>query len=347
MKFLSKLADSFNRAPSDLIGVDLDPTGTRVARLRKTANGISLTDAAILSAVEWPAAKEDAAHRIEVIAPLSLPPKLKAPHAAVCLEGCDAVVKLLQVPTAFDLSDADKVLNMMGIENGAHYRLALAVLAAGHGKQDTRILAVALPDLQAQRACRTFPSGRPAPYSLELSGLGAMNSFLHGAGRAFHAETVGVAYFGNSFTSLAFFNQDVLTMFRTIDIGTLAVVERIKANLSCSEETARSMLSDGAFDISHLTGGATAKLVKQIALSRDFVERHDNCRVSKFFASGALAKSQHLLNDIKTSLHLDVAGWSPLDGLDVSAGALSEDLIGQEWQLTAAIGSCLAVFEEA
>ena len=92
--------------------------------------------------------------------------------------------------------------------------------------------------------------------------------------------------------------------------------------------------------------GVLDSFIKQVIVSRDFVERRENCRISKIFASGGITASRDWLLELKTALGYDVELWNPFDILDVGEGVIPEDLVGQEGRFSAAVGAGLGTIME-
>ena len=336
---LNKFLTHFNSGPSDVVGIDVGSAGTRAVRMRKGNSGVSVLAADILPPVQLP---DKPAKTPGPVQPLSLPPRLKARYAALAVTSQEAIVKLLTFPGAFDVRNKEKIIERMGIKDSDGYRIACRTVSEGHGKTESRILAVALPEIQAQAASLLLPAGRPAPYSLELSCLAVMTGFLHVPGAQHNGDCVGLIDFGSELSSLSFFNKAVLVLFRTFDFGANTILNRITATLDIDMETAMGIVADGAFDISHLTGEPMERFLRQLVVCRDFVERHEDCHVSKVYVSGGLAVSCDLLSQIRSSLDIDVDTWNPFEGMTLSPDAFPENLSGQESQFRAAVGACLA-----
>jgi Tfp pilus assembly PilM family ATPase len=190
-----------------------------------------------------------------------------------------------------------------------------------------------------------LPSGLPAPYSLELSGLASITTFMHGPGKQHTGEAVGVIDFGANTTVFVLLNKNVVALIRRFDMGTNAILEKVQKSLGIDRETAQGIIADGAFDISQAVGEVMEPLVKQLVVSRDFVERRENCHVGKIYVSGGLIVSRDSLDEMTSAMGVEIAFWNPFDGLEVAPDAIPDNLSGQEWRFSAAIGAGLATFE--
>jgi Tfp pilus assembly PilM family ATPase len=105
-------------------------------------------------------------------------------------------------------------------------------------------------------------------------------------------------------------------------------------------------MESGSFDISQAVSEVMEPFNKQLVISRDFVERRENCRIGHLFACGGMAGSRDWVADVQSATGMDVSAWNPFEGYAAADGAVPEELAGQESRFAAAVGSCLASFEE-
>ena len=152
--------------------------------------------------------------------------------------------------------------------------------------------------------------------------------------------------FGDTTSSFAIFNNGLLALVRRFDVGTDTILEKIQESLGVDRDTAKGIIADGAFDISQPVSEVLEPLIKQIMVSRDFVERREDCHISKIYVSGGLVISRDSLDEMRASVGVDVDPWSPFDKLHVQPDAVPENLVGQEWRFSAAVGAALGLFEE-
>jgi hypothetical protein len=143
------------------------------------------------------------------------------------------------------------------------------------------------------------------------------------------------------------FKNRIPILLRKLDRGTGSVLRRVEDMLGVDRATAKGIMSDGSFDISHAAKETLDPLVKQLIVSRDFVERRENCRVSAFYISGYLVGSRDTQDEIRSALEVDVSAWDPFDGLTVADGALPETLAARSGEFAAAVGTCQAALEES
>jgi type IV pilus assembly protein PilM len=340
MKSALEIIDRFKRGPRDIVGIDIGTTATKVVRIRTTGSETTLIGAAILPVVELSSYLNG-----EEVPSLIVPPKLKARSVAIACTAQSAVVKLLSFPGAFDDSNAGKLVRNLGLDDPDRFRIGFKVVTEGQGRQESRILTVAIPEVEAAIPVKLFPSGIPAPNSIEVSGLASMSAFLKTATE--HSDGgLGVIEFGATTSTYALFNRGVLALVRRFSFGSNMLLEKVAQSLGVDVETAQGIVSDGSFDISAAVSDVMQPLIKQLMVSRDFVERRENCHITQMYVSGGLANSHDSLNSLRQAMDLEVHFWNPFDGLTVAEDAIGSELTGREWQFSAAIGACLATFEE-
>jgi Tfp pilus assembly PilM family ATPase len=154
-------------------------------------------------------------------------------------------------------------------------------------------------------------------------------------------------HFGDSGTLFAIFSKTTLSLVRRFDVGTSDLLTRIQESYGVDGNTALGMLSDSAFDISSLVKDLLGPMVKQMVMGRDFVERRENCRTEKIFASGDLAASPNAITELRTGLGVKIEPWNPFTAFKGGQDAIPADQEKKSWRYAAAIGAALAAIEEA
>jgi Tfp pilus assembly PilM family ATPase len=342
MKTFVDFFKRFQRGHTDVLGLDLATTGAKAVRLNKRNEVITVIAADILPALSIPPSTES---KTEAVQPLHLPKHLRAKHVALAVTSPGAVVKLLSFPAHTDKSGDMQINELMGLGDAADYRVGYEPVGEHHPRAETRVLAVAMPEQQAQGLSFLFPYGAPAPCSIEVSGLASMTSFLRGPGREHADDCVAVVDFGSTTSLVAMFSKGVLVLVRKFDFGTSAILKRVQDNLGVDAETAQGILVDGSFDVSQVVHQTMEAFTQQLIISRDFVERRENCHIRKLYICGGTINLRDWLNEVRSVIGLETAFWNAFEGLTVPPGAVPEKLKGQESRFTAAVGAALAVLE--
>jgi Tfp pilus assembly PilM family ATPase len=331
----------FNRGPADLLGVDVGSSGIKLVRMRKTSPVPTLVAAGILPPLELPSDAE-----VVEISPLAVPAPLRARHVSLALTGENALIKLMSFPGNFSAGSEHQIVAGLGIEDAEAYRVGYKVVAEGHGRSETRLLATALPFDDAAIALALFPIGLPAPFSLEVAGLATLTTFLHGPARAHAEESVATLDLGARISYFSIFNRNRLLLLRKFPFGMDAMIDRVQHLFGLDADTARGALSAGAIDLSQMLAELMEPFLKQLIISRDFVERRYGGALAALYVCGAAASSKDWIAILRTAFGMDPRNWNPLADVVVADGALPPALAGQEHRLSAAVGACLGAFED-
>lgn len=332
---VKKMFRTQRKPPQDLVVVDFDAAAVRCVRVKLGGSEIVVTATDILPAVDINDAAQAKA--------FELPKNMSARYVAICVPGYDAIVKLLNLPGGIEGQVEEQIREHMGVEQSS-YRFGYRIVSQTHS--ETRLLTVAIPESQIQAACAIFPSGLPVPVTVELGGLAVMSSFLHGPGQTMQDETVGVIEFGSRVTYFAFFKKGELILIRKFDFGHFNLLDRIEKNMGVDRQTAQDIVVDRSFDISQIVKELADPFIKQLVISKHFVERRENCHVSKIFVPDDPRVSRDWLNEIKLALGLEASMWHPFDGVKLMPEALPPKFEKYRSQFAAAMGAAWAMAEE-
>jgi hypothetical protein len=112
--------------------------------------------------------------------------------------------------------------------------------------------------------------------------------------------------------------------------------------LGITVETAQQIVEDPSFDISEAVASLLPPVLKQLVISRDFIERRENCQVETFYVSGELSCAGAVLNEMKQSLGTEISAWDPLARIDCNNIELPQN---EHWRFAVSAGSALASLE--
>jgi Tfp pilus assembly PilM family ATPase len=336
MNTLTDLVKRFQRGRTDVVGVDVGATAIKVVRLKALNRLATVVAVDILPAVSLPPGAG-------VPPPVTLPRAVHGRHVALAYSGPGALVKLLTFPTHSEKSAETQVNELMGLADTSDYRVAYEPIS--ESRTEMRALAVALPDLAAVQLCALFPTGTPAPCSIEVAGLASMTAFERGPGRRHVEEAVAAVDVGAMVTTVAFYNKGALSLIRKFDFGSAVILKTVQETLGVDAEVAQGILADGSFDISQAIRKAMESFVQQFVISRDFVERRENCHILRLYACGGTAGTQGWASELESSSGLAPEFWNPFGELAVLPGAIPDALKGQEARFTAALGAAWAVLQ--
>jgi len=329
--------------PQEIVAVDFSQAEVKCARFRSVGGKVHLAAADILA-------------RAQNVAPGAfqaavLPRHLMARHVALCLPAQNSLIKLLSIPGRFDANLEARIREDMGVGAG-DFRIGYKVLGTGHARPETKLLTVAVPEEVIQRYLSSFASGWPVPVAVELGGLAAINAFLRGyledgaeepAGGT--GQAWGVVQFEDSVSFFAFIYKKELVLIRKYDFGCDHILATIQSRLNVNRETAVNVAADKSFDISQMIKEVCDVFVRQLAISKHFVERRENCRVTRIFIPGSVVASHRLAQEIRAASEAEVELWDPFKTVVCEEGAVSPKIGERHSALAAVIGSALGFFE--
>lgn len=337
MPSLDNIKGVFNRAPADAVGIQFSSNGTCAVRMKKSGDSLSLISASALPPVPFPLTVNPSAE------PLALPARVRGRFAALNCPAENGAVKLLRAPEGFNTDNRQEVLDRLAFDHPDPVRTAAKVLLPGAAKSEARILASAMPERTAKALLSLMPAvGIPAPRALELSELAVINAFHNDPQFKDSEQAYGLIHFDCDFSVIALFNNNVLSQFRIFGFGMAALTRKVMQSLNVDEATAEGVLMDGAFDISHLIEDGAREMRSQLVISRDFMERSENCLLEKTYVSGPPALIKPFAAGMPGAESL--IEWDVLGAFkDTPADAIGEEFGTNTWRLAAAIGSAMGV----
>ncbi len=330
------------QGPQDLTAVDFDPRGTACVRLKKNGEEITLVAAEMLPAVDLAALADSES---EAKPSFSLPRGLAARFVAMCVPDDEAVVKVLSFPGELGGDAEAQIKALLGLDEKVSFRIGYRDVSRSHGRaSETKLITLALPDSLCRAAASLFPSGVPAPISIESAGLAAVTAFMHGPGKVISDTDIGVIELGVRTSFVLFLSKGQVSLIRKFDFGSHHILDAIQQSLGVDRQTATDIIGDGSFDISQLIKEASEPFIKQLVISKHFVERRENCHLACMFVPEGVPKDW--LNEVNSALAMDVVTWSPFDAINVPENVITKknDLVSSIF--SSALGAGLGVFEE-
>jgi Tfp pilus assembly PilM family ATPase len=324
------------RRYSDLVGIDFANSATKVVRLKQMGSEVSLAGIDMLPAVDF----DSSSARIE------LPRNMTTYYSCLSYSRPEAVVRLVNTPLAADeenLPDS-KLRELLSVEE--EFRVSSRLIKRGKGRQDSSLLAVAIPQDDVGFMLNMFPSGPPAPASLEISGLSFISAFLHARGAECANEAVCLIESGELSSTYIFLNKGTVVLIGKMNFGSRALLARLGEDLGVDDELAGSILNDRSINISSSLNSVLEPFLKQVSISKDFIERHQGCRIEKLYVSGGLSLLPSWSDEVGQMLHLNAVSWNPLENISVEPDILSPELEFEITRFSSAIGAALGGFEE-
>lgn len=337
-----KLSIGRKSVKTDVVGVDVGATTTRVVRLKRTGDTIALVAADLLPHQILPSRQGTELRPL----PLILPKHLRAPYAAVAVSSPQGCIRLLSTPSGVDRMDQLNLKEMLGLAEGQEYRIGYEVLPS-EGRAEQLVLAVGIPEAQARWASALFPVGLPAPCSLQVGGAAMLN--VCGRERTAHQGDTCPLFIqvGCELSDVAVFHKGRLALYRQCTIGSQSVVASVRAKFDLAEDLVPGILEDDLIDATQTINEAIEPFLRQLVLAREFVERKRSCRVERILICGTVLGAKHWVAQIEKAIGIKPELWNPLASFAVAPDALTERVLGMESRFAGAVGAALAVLEGA
>ena len=325
------------RRLSDLVGIDFSTTGTKLVRLKRNKSGLTLAGIDLLPPVDFGSAAEK----------INLPRDMSANYGCLAYSGLTSVMRMVNTPleATVDIPAEDRLRELLSV--GDDFRVGAQLITRGKGAQDSSLLAAAIPQDDVKFLLNMFLDGPPAPVSIEVAGLSFITAFLHACGAQCENEAICLIEAGESVTNFAFLNKGKAVLVGKMGFGANSLRTKLASDLGVDEELATSILNDQSINISTSMTAILGPFLKQLSISKDFIERHMGCRVGRVFVSGGMSLLPNWSSEVGKILHVEVDHWNPLENIRQDPGVVSADLEKQLTRFSAAIGAAIGGFELA
>lgn len=329
---LTNIEEIRNRKIGEIVALDVGSTSVKAVKVRRNGSSYALLETEVLEAVDLAGAT---APRLE------LDKKLQSPYAAICYSGRNTQVRYLDMPakTPPGAATEARVRKLMGV--GPDFRVGATIARPGRSGDETRMLAVAAPTEEANRLRKLFPDNKPNLISLEVSGLAALHAFER-CEKA-RRQDAAVAYIeaGNQVTILSFFVKGELALVRKFEFGSRDLIERVKSLLATDDDTALGVLYDDPTPLESAAEAPMNTFLKQVTVSKQFVEKEENLRVGAIYTSGGLSYSPYWMSQIREALGAEIDIWNPFTENGITS--YPRGVKGVESMFAPALGAALAI----
>lgn len=329
------------RGLAEVVGLDFSQSSTKAVRMKRAREGLQITGVAQLPAMTFGPGSESEVSQIY------LPKPVRCRNAAVAYTGVESVVRLLNVP-GFSRQSAqaeDLIRGQVGLDD--KYRLGYAVASqSARGKQEVSLIAVGVPEEESSWLLQVVRNSGPAPVSMEVSSMATMTAFVHGPGTATDKGAVGLIEAGEQVTLMAVIKQGVPILLRKFEFGHGLILERVMRQFSVDKDTAANILQDQSFDVAQPVNDAMSGMLRQLAISKEFVERKAGVPVDGWYLSGGMALAAYWREEIERIVGDGVKVWNPLSNLFIAPDVWPKQLVGQEPRFSAAIGLAIGALED-
>ncbi len=323
---------------ASLLGVDFSTTSTKVVRLKRIKEELVLMGIDLLPAVDF----GTEACRIE------LPRNITANYACLAYTGKSSVVRMVNALLSDEQTELPerKLRELLNV--GDDYRVSATLAKKGQGRHDSSFLAAAIPEDDLHFLLSMFPSGPPAPASVEVAGLSFIPAFLNARGKECRGEAVCLIETGESASYFVFINEGVPALVGKFNFGGSTLREKVVQDLGVDDELAGTILTDSSINISTSMNDVMTPFLKQLSISKDFIERHQGCQISKVYVSGGTSLLPHWPSVVEQRLHAEVLPWSPFENIQYDhPDIVPEHLASQATRFAAAVGAAIGGFGES
>lgn len=321
---------------SSVVALDFAASGIKAVKMRKTKDGPYIQGVEILrKGSEEKAQKKTALLQNR----FSLPKNLRANYAALSVSGENAVINLVSVPSSRGSNNLNAVIQkQMALEG--EYRISSLPAGNTRGKSNASYLAVALPEEDAQVALEFVASGTPAPVSLEVSGLSAITALFHSVGSDCESMCVGLIEAGRNSILLTIIDQGVVMLAKVFNFGGDRLERAVRKRLELGDDLSIDDIQN-TFDISRILQDVMAPFFQQLSRAKDYVERKEAKRVSKFYLSGGLGRMDLWRSKIGVATGCEIEILNPFKGLEFAPNTYPDELTGEESRFSGAVGAGL------
>lgn len=333
---VSTLLKREKKGYSDLVGIDFSPAATLVVRLKKTRSAISLVGLEQLPGVDL--ADDQATFHLEK--------HLAANYGCLTYSGENTVLRAVAAP----LAEGEAGLSESALQDllniGDEFRVSAKLLQRGRGRQDSTFLAAAIPEKDTEAILRFFEVGAPAALALEVAGLSYITAFLYTRGAECQEESVCLIDSGEECSYFAFLQKGEVALVGKYVFGARQLRSKVMSDLGVDEELAMGILADQSINVSATIMEVMSPFMKQLSISKDFVERRFGSKITKVYVSGETGQLSTWVEVVEQMLHAKVIRWSPFENIEYDSELFDDTLRGNESRYVAAVGAALGGFEE-
>ena len=334
---------------SEVVAIDLATTGMKLVRAKRGKDGPLITAVDVLPPVDLTPVDDTEEEEEEREYKLPLTKAWTTYYAAISMTAENAAIRYVSFPN--QIRDAAKLeaqlREHMGLDEA--YRISHVITSVPERKGEMRLLAAAVPVSEVEELLSYVETGYPAALSLEISSLSSLSAF-QALGPIEDEKDEGAIAFvdsGARVSLMAVFNKGSLVLVRKFNVGGEALVKRLQQQMAVDRDVASGILSDGSFDISQSVQGVMDPFLRQISISKEFIERREECHIKRLYITGGMSLTKYWMERIKRTVGVETLQWNPFDGMNISEGAYPDKLLGQEPRFAAAIGSVIGAFEES
>ena len=326
------------KTPRDVLGIESTPDDTRLIKI-----AIERHKPTIQSAQSFPPLFNDNDEPNGGITLSQTPPELKSRFISIAANRPDIIVSLPTISGSQDLRTHARVLERMGVQDTTKYRLGYKEI--GDSRSGARpVLAVAFPNKFFKELTALFQAQHMKPRVIESTILACLTAFT--STTTLSTEAVGVLCINTSSSYLVILNNGAPAVIRSFNIGRNNAITSIQREFGVDNKTAQSIAKENEFDTSSAVGETINPLLRQVILSRDFVERHEGVTINSLHVCAPPLLRDGFISDAQNALEIETIPWDPFETLSFSKSLPDADSLKEKgWRYVAALGSALGCLE--
>ena len=173
--------------------------------------------------------------------------------------------------------------------------------------------------------------------------IGPVNAFELAQPEVFTNEVVALVDVGFKSTSICILQQGELILSRVVGIGGDRLTNAISESMNISYAEAEGIKVGMPGEVQSTLESVLMPLGRELRASIDFFEHQQDRPVAQVFLSGGSARSDLILQTLKTELMIECQPWNPAAFLQMELPpAQAADIEQVSPQLTVAIGAAIA-----
>ncbi len=317
------------RVMSSVLGLDFGVDAVHAVRLKKCGSGIELLGVDVLP---LPSQGDDS---------MLIPLGLRESYAALCSDFPGSMARVFSYTPQGEYDLAEVVRSKLNVADD--FRVGGLLLKDTH--KEHLILGVVTPTATIEKMLSFFSDGPPALCSVELSGLASAAALFSQKGTQTQSETMCVIDGGWNSTTVSFFVNNQLKIVNQFALGAAGLLEEVGKGLGVDTETATDIAQGDAVDISSFVQKTFGVVSKQLAISKEFVERQTRSSLSTCYLSGELALFPEFGVLLAAALEGSLDVWNPFESFVLPEEGLPKAVQGRETLFASAVGAALSSME--
>jgi type IV pilus assembly protein PilM len=211
------------------------------------------------------------------------------------------------------------------------------------GVQKHKVLAAGAREKLLEALQTAVKSAGFVPDTVVPNIIGPVNAFEMALPEVFRTDAVALIDIGFRCSTISLVNEGEIIMTRVLHLGGDGLTNELAETLGITYAEAEGIKVGMPQEIQPQLEALVGPLGREIRASLDFYEHQYDRPVSAVYVSGGSARSEMILDILKTELMVDCLSWNPTGFLEVKAPATQVAELEQVApQLAVAVGTAMA-----